>query len=582
MECEDTEMDDLLDNLLERKKEVPNSQLQRPPASGLTILYRSVSCAMDARLEHGLDMSTEIALRRLTMRSSVTLFACLPTTLASSTSFPSMLEPEAWPQELLDSWNNAEYSARIETNTMLMEAFDNIFYDLHLKETWLDLEKIMQIWLTLNGEIVEQTNGNGFGHTAYKPKIPFGERALCGLLKTLATSPIIRLRTWCLAFQCLIMACKPPVDNFENGLNNTQEKLCRRMGQLLTEDINFENVLLRFFSGTDRNMGSIENSRYAGPTICKLLVELFGCISNKCACKVQLKEILLRVLMNLVQPTGAIATQQGPIDAQSQLVKELLKYTFDKNDLGTAMNLIQYISHLVYNNIANEDRIYCKKTSENGSSNNVFGSLFATVLGAENSRHCKTVTDNTLLVNLLKLSLILIKTRIPRPGEDLLAYDDAVPEQDSLNESQTDEIKAEQQVYESVQNQSRLKIPCFADTILQHAPTMNRLLNSLSYCNNSSFAMLVASSLYTSCSSESKNAISEPQTVADAVFQLLIALTKTATQQQLIVKPLYDYLNSTTSQAYALPKLQLSEPFLWFILKVRNLCTLYLVLKQNF
>lgn len=567
MECEDTEMDELLDNLLEReksrnKKEIGVSQAQRSQGSGLTILYRSVSSAMDARLEHGLDMATEIALRRLTMRSSVTLFACLPQNLIQSQSQATLLEPESWSQELLESWSSSEYNTRIETNMMLVEAFDNIFYDLNLKETWLDLEKIMQLWLTLNGEMVEQANGNGFGHNAYKPKIPFGERALNGLLKTLATSPIVKLRTWCLGFQCLIMACKPPIDLLDSSLNNTQEKAYRRMGQLLTEDVHFEQVLTRFFSGTDRCMSSIENSRYAGPTVCKLLVELFGCVSSKCGCKQQLKEIMLRVLMNLVQPNGAIATHQGPIDAQSQLVKELLKYTFEKNDLGVAMHLIQYISQLVYTNIANEERIYCKKSSETSSNNNVFGSLFATVLGSESSRHCKTVTDNTLHVSLLKLSLILIKTKIPRPGEETPGHDDPMAEQDTINESQTDEIKAERQGFD------RQNVPCFADTILQHSPTMNRLLSSLSCCSNSSFAMLVASSLYTPCSSESKNAISEPQNVADAVFQLLIALTKTATQKQFVVKPLYDFLSSAANQAYALPKLQLSEPFLWYILKV--------------
>lgn len=158
---------------------------------------------------------------------------------------------------------------------MLVEAFDHIFFDLHLEETWLDLEKVMQIWLTLNGEIVEQTASNGFGHPAFKPKIPLGDPALHALMRTLATVPTVKLRAWCLGFQCLIMACKPPVDAFDNGLNNTQEKLCHRMGLIITEDTNFENILLRFFSGTDR-VSCMENSRYAGPTICKLIVELFG------------------------------------------------------------------------------------------------------------------------------------------------------------------------------------------------------------------------------------------------------------------------------------------------------------------
>lgn len=96
------------------------------------------------------------------------------------------------------------------------------------------------------------------------------------------------------------------------------------------------------------------NVLQSGPTACKLLHELFKRLevqSEKCNTKRKLKETLLRVLQSLIQPNGAIANQQGPIDAQNQLIKELISYQYEKTDLGIAMSIIEsvckYISFLL-------------------------------------------------------------------------------------------------------------------------------------------------------------------------------------------------------------------------------------------
>lgn len=225
----------------------------------------------------------------------------------------------------------------------------------------------------------------------------------------------------------------------------------------------------------------------------------------------------------------------------------------------------------MYNNIVNVEKLYCYRASENSHSNSMyatrFGSLFATVLGPENARQCKTVTDSTLLIDLLKLASILVNTKNPRSGEsdNAAAYENSTfNELNTSNESQTDEIKAEQQNIEP-----RPKTPCFADTVLQHSPTMTRLLSTLSHCSTSSFAMLVASSMYCASINDSKSSsLTEPQTVADAVFQLLLYICRAATQTVLVVKPLFDYISNASSMRHAMPKLHLSEPFLWFILKM--------------
>ncbi|XP_065072528.1 baculoviral IAP repeat-containing protein 6 isoform X2 [Ochlerotatus camptorhynchus] len=579
MECDDADMEDILilDDILERAKRVSKKDSSSNMSSGrngLTFLYKTVSSAMDARLETGLDINVEITLRRLAMKATFNLIASLPQVTVADPLNPNQLELPAWPESIVEAWSGEEYQQGMETNAMLTEVFDNILCDLHLVDSWLNLEKILQLWLTLNGETLEQVPGsNAPGLNAYSfPKIPFGDRAVHGLLKALASHPNIKLRAWCLGFQCLILACKPHFEaDYMDSNSTTSDNHFRKMGNLIVGDDNFEKMLLRFFSGVDQSISSLDSNRYAGPTVCKLVLELFIWLELKCNVKEKLKEILLKVILHLVQFGGAISSQQGPIDAQSQLIKELLSFSYDKNDLGVAMSIIECVSHLVYNNIVNVEKLYCYRASENSHSNNMyatrFGSLFATVLGPENARQCKTVTDSTLLIDLLKLASILVNTKNPRSGEDnATAYENSsFSELNTSNESQTDEIKAEQQHIEP----PRPKTPCFADTVLQHSPTMTRLLSTLSHCSTSSFAMLVASSMYCASINDTKSSsLTEPQTVADAVFQLLLYICRAATQNILVVKPLFDYINNASSMRHAMPKLHLSEPFLWFILKV--------------
>lgn len=71
------------------------------------------------------------------------------------------------------------------------------------------------------------------------PKIPFGANAIQGLLLALAWYNDVKLRTWCLGFQCLLLACN----------SQTYEEDRTRIHEVLINDENFEKMLLRFFSG---------------------------------------------------------------------------------------------------------------------------------------------------------------------------------------------------------------------------------------------------------------------------------------------------------------------------------------------
>lgn len=123
--------------------------------------------------------------------------------------------------------------------------------------------------------------------------------------------------------------------------------------------------------------------------------------------------------------------------------------------------------------------------------------------------------------------------------------------------SQTDESKAEQIQQDTLRN-SPPPVPCLADTVLQHHPTIIRLCQALAACKASSLSMLANISLTQQATFAE---LGEPTTVGDAVFQVLAALAKKASQKELIMEPLLIFLSQAP---------QLSEPLLWFILQVLN------------
>lgn len=60
-----------------------------------------------------------------------------------------------------------------------------------------------------------------------------------------------------------------------------------------------------------------------------------------------LKELLLGVVYQLVQPGGPLVAHRGPLDAQCKLVTLLINLNFINTDLGTAMSISECVGELV-------------------------------------------------------------------------------------------------------------------------------------------------------------------------------------------------------------------------------------------
>lgn len=54
-----------------------------------------------------------------------------------------------------------------------------------------------------------------------------------------------------------------------------------------------------------------------------------------------LKTLLLRVVYLLVQPTGPLASRQGPLDAQCKLVQTMIYTSYENADLSIAVSILE-------------------------------------------------------------------------------------------------------------------------------------------------------------------------------------------------------------------------------------------------
>jgi hypothetical protein len=94
----------------------------------------------------------------------------------------------------------------------------------------------------------------------------------------------------------------------------------------------------------------------AGPSVCQALHDFLVRLQMRCDVVTStskygnsLKELLLKLVYQLVQPSGALANQQGPLDAQCKLVEMLLNLSFANIDLSNAMSILESVGKFLSN-----------------------------------------------------------------------------------------------------------------------------------------------------------------------------------------------------------------------------------------
>ena len=111
------------------------------------------------------------------------------------------------------------------------------------------------------------------------------------------------------------------------------------------------------------------------------------------------------------------------------------------------------------------------------------------------------------------------------------------------------------------------KDPALADIILAHPGIMHNLMLALSCCNSNAMAILLSSSGLPDVMQESFSGI-DPVSVGDVVFQILCTLNRKASDVKLVLKPVLQYMSSGFHGNRGIGISRLSEPLLWFILRV--------------
>ncbi|XP_043255701.1 baculoviral IAP repeat-containing protein 6 [Colletes gigas] len=594
LESDDSELDDMIDDILERGR---NMLKKSNPVSKTS---SSISLAMDARLEYGLEMGIEISLRLLStfgmynLPQSINATIHVPTESNRYCQQSSSRGESGWSDRSQDVWNLTDTIA--SSLLMLTRCFDKIFTDLYLQNVGTNLELILQLWLTLNFDAsLEQSNSSNQFDPSLTPVIPLSSTAISSLISALSWHPGVSLRAWCLALQCLTLASNQPLQTDSAEAANSRQPLDGLLGGMagcIVKERNMGPMLLRLLSGSGLNVNAMDKQYImAGPTVCQALQDFLVRLETRCdvitlgsSLGNTLKELLLWVVYQLVQPGGALSARRGPLDAQYKLIMSLTNLNFVNTDLGTAMSVTECVGVLVFTYVRGSGvGAQCGGSVDLVNSSGGFGGLFACVLGGD-TRQGRPASWDTLVVALIKLVCRLIQTPLPNAcagrsdssmridlsETSLGSASDIGDTQMKINISQTDESKVAEQQSSSRLQQSTLNKPnirCVADTVLQHEPTMMRLLGALGHSTGSSLAMLLGESAGAGTATE----LGDPASIPDATFQLLTTLTKKASNRTLVLDPLYQYLSSSSGQRELDRQLgvtQLSEPLLWYILRV--------------
>ncbi|XP_042305457.1 LOW QUALITY PROTEIN: baculoviral IAP repeat-containing protein 6 [Sceloporus undulatus] len=543
----------------------------KPPATteknGSQTVSISVSQALDARLEVGLEQQAELMLKMMSTLEADSILQALTNTSPTLTQSPSGTDDSLLRGLHAQNQNN-QFIIQLSSIPMLSTCFNKLFSMLQVHH--VQLESLLQLWLTLSlnsGSTGTKDNCTDiFLYNANRtPVIPLNQASVTSFLTVLAWYPNTLLRTWCLVLHSLTLMTNM---QFNSGLSSaitSQESTA----QLLVSDPNLIHVLVKFLSGTSPH-GTNQHSPQVGPTATQAMQEFLTRLQVhlSSACPQMFSEFLLKLIHILSTERGAFQTGQGPLDAQVKLLEFTLEQNFEVVSVSTISAVIESITFLVHHYITCADKVMSRSGSDSSvGARACFGGLFANIIRPGDAKAvCGEMTRDQLMFDLLKLVNILVQLPLSSNRE--------YSARAQVANSTTDSVSDEEKVSGGKDSNGNIgstqgSTAYVADLVLANQQIMSQILSALGQCNSSAMAMIIGASGLHLTKHENFHGGLDAISVGDGLFTILTTLSKKATTVQVMLQPILTYMAcGYMGRQGSLATCQLSEPLLWFILRV--------------
>lgn len=543
----------------------------KPPTTaeknGSQMVTVSVSQALDARLEVGLEQQAELMLKMMSTLEADSILQALTNTFPTLSHSVSGTD-DSQLRDLHASSQSSQQILQTSSLPMLSACFNKLFSMLQIHH--VQLESLLQLWLTLSLNSVcsgsKENGGEIFLYNANRiPVISLSQASITSFLTVLSWYPNTLLRTWCLVLHSLTLMTNMQLNAGSSSASTSQESTA----QLLVVDPNLVHVLVKFLSGTNPH-GTHQHSPQVGPTATQAMQEFLTRLQVhlSSSCPQMFSEFLLKLVHILSTERGAFQTGQGPLDAQVKLLEFTLEQNFEVVSVSTISAVIESITFLVHHYITCSDKVVSRSGSDGSvGARACFGGLFANIIRPGDAKAvCGEMTRDQLMFDLLKLVNILVQLPLSSNRE----FSARVP----VASSTTDSVSDEEKVSGSKDGSSSISATqgasvFVADLVLANQQIMSQILSALGQCKSSAMAMIIGASGLHLTKHENFHGGLDAISVGDGLFTILTTLSKKATTVHVMLQPILTYMAcGYMGRQGSLSTCQLSEPLLWFILRV--------------
>uniref|UniRef100_H3CIY3 Baculoviral IAP repeat containing 6 n=1 Tax=Tetraodon nigroviridis TaxID=99883 RepID=H3CIY3_TETNG len=412
----------------------------------------------------------------------------------------------------------------------------------------------------------EDTGGDIFLFNSCRvPTIPLNQASIGSFLTVLSWYPNTSLRTWCLVLRSLTLMTNMAANGQSVSLPVSSSNDLSTAQQMVS-DPTLVQVLVRFLSGSSSN-GTSQHSAQVGPTATQAMHEFLSRLQVHLSstCPQMFSEFLLKLVHILTTERGPFQSGQGPLDAQVKLLEFTLEQNFEVVSVATISSVIESITFLVHHYITCSDKLVSRSgTDSSVGARSCFGGLFASIIRPGDAKAvCGETTRDKLMFDLIKLVNVLVQ--LPLSGDK--EFSGRLPL--SSGGMADSSVSDEQKVMASGCVSAQALPASVADLVLANQPVMSQILSALGQCNSSAMAMIIGASGLHLTKHENFHGGLDAISVGDGLFTILTTLSKKASSVQGMLQPILTYMAcGYMGRQGCLSTCQLSEPLLWFILRV--------------